>query len=112
MDQTLQKQRDKIHRAIWKIANDLRGSIDGWDFKNYVLGTMFYRYISENITSYVNKNERINDPDFNYADISDATAEQARETLSMTVDYLLPLASYSKTWLRNAIVTPSGLRHI
>lgn len=43
-------QREKLHRAIWSIADDLRGAVDGWDFKNYVLGTMFYRYISEDLT--------------------------------------------------------------
>ena len=51
-------QRDELHRTIWKIANDLRGSIDGWDFKQYVLGTLFYRYISENFTKYINDGER------------------------------------------------------
>lgn len=49
------QQRDDLHRAIWKIADDLRGSVDGWDFKNYVLGTMFYRYMSEHFVSYVNE---------------------------------------------------------
>ena len=46
------KQREELHKAIWAIADDLRGSVDGWDFKQYVLGTMFYRYISENLTNY------------------------------------------------------------
>jgi type I restriction enzyme M protein len=48
-DKTL--ERDELHRAIWAIADELRGAVDGWDFKNYVLGTMFYRYISENLAS-------------------------------------------------------------
>ena len=47
----------KLHRAIWAIADDLRGSVDGWDFKSYVLGTMFYRYISENLAGYINQGE-------------------------------------------------------
>mgnify|MGYP003452350192 CR=1 FL=1 len=51
-------ERDELHRAIWSIADDLRGSVDGWDFKNYVLGIMFYRYISENLTNYINKDEK------------------------------------------------------
>jgi type I restriction enzyme M protein len=42
---------------IWNIANELRGSVDGWDFKQYVLGMLFYRYISENITAYINAGE-------------------------------------------------------
>ncbi len=54
---TVQKEqeRNELHRAIWQIANDLRGSVDGWDFKQYVLGMLFYRFISENLTSYINK---------------------------------------------------------
>lgn len=41
------QQREELHKAIWAIANDLRGSVDGWDFKQYVLGFMFYRYFSK-----------------------------------------------------------------
>ena len=48
-----EKERDELYKAIWNIANDLRGSVDGWDFKQYVLGFMFYRYISENIANYI-----------------------------------------------------------
>ena len=51
-------QKAELHRTIWKIANDLRGSVDGWDFKQYVLGMLFYRYISENLTAYLNDEER------------------------------------------------------
>ena len=76
------QERDELHRAIWNIANDLRGSVDGWDFKNYVLGTMFYRYISENITAYINAGEHAaGNLDFDYADISDEEAETARKGL-------------------------------
>lgn len=46
-------ERSELHRTIWNIANDLRGAIDGWDFKQYVLGTLFYRYISENLANYI-----------------------------------------------------------
>jgi len=52
-----EQERDELHRAIWAIADELRGSIDGWDFKSYVLGMMFYRYISENLTNYINEGE-------------------------------------------------------
>ena len=52
-----EQEREELHRAIWAIADDLRGAVDGWDFKSYVLGTMFYRYISENIASYINQGE-------------------------------------------------------
>ena len=50
MDNKKEVERAELHRAIWQIANDLRGSVDGWDFKQYVLGTLFYRYISEKLT--------------------------------------------------------------
>lgn len=75
-------QRDELHRAIWAIADDLRGSVDGWDFKNYVLGTMFYRYISENLNEYINKGEiESGNADFDYSKMSDAEAEPARQGL-------------------------------
>lgn len=57
IDTKKEQERDELHRAIWAIADELRGAVDGWDFKNYVLGTMFYRYISENLTSYINSGE-------------------------------------------------------
>ncbi|TJQ25220.1 type I restriction-modification system subunit M, partial (plasmid) [Escherichia coli] len=47
------QQRAELHRQIWQIANDVRGSVDGWDFKQYVLGALFYRFISENFSSYM-----------------------------------------------------------
>ena len=57
IDNKKEQERDELHRMIWSMANDLRGSVDGWDFKNYILGTMFYRYISENLCSYINGGE-------------------------------------------------------
>ena len=76
------REREELHKAIWSIADDLRGSVDGWDFKNYVLGTMFYRYISENLTSYITAGEAdAGNPDFDFAKMSDADAEEAREGL-------------------------------
>ena len=50
---TSTQQRAELQRQIWQIANDVRGSVDGWDFKQYVLGTLFYRFISENFASYI-----------------------------------------------------------
>ena len=47
------QERAELHKTIWKIANDLRGSVDGWEFKAYVLGSIFYRFISENICDYI-----------------------------------------------------------
>ena len=76
------QERDELHRAIWAIADELRGAVDGWDFKNYVLGTMFYRYISENLCSYVNQGEvEVGNADFDYAQMPDEDAEVAREGL-------------------------------
>ncbi|ANE03859.1 type I restriction-modification system subunit M [Corynebacterium crudilactis] len=74
-------QRAELHKTIWRIANDLRGSVDGWDFKSYVLGMLFYRYISENLAEYLNRQERAaGAPDFSFADLTDEQAEFGRET--------------------------------
>ena len=82
IDTKKEQERDELHRAIWAIADELRGAVDGWDFKNYVLGTMFYRYISENLCSYINKGEiDAGNTEFDYAKMSDAEAEAAREGL-------------------------------
>lgn len=81
-DNKKEQERDELHRAIWAIADELRGAVDGWDFKNYVLGTMFYRYISENICNYINKGEIASgNTDFDYALMSDNDAEEARQGL-------------------------------
>ena len=82
VDNRKEQERAELHRAIWAIADDLRGAVDGWDFKNYVLGAMFYRYISENITAYINAGEiEAGNADFDYAKMSDADAEEARASL-------------------------------
>lgn len=82
IDNKKEQERDALHKAIWAIADELRGAVDGWDFKNYVLGTMFYRYISENITAYINKGEEeAGNAGFNYETMSDEDAEIAREGL-------------------------------
>ena len=84
------QERDELHRAIWAIADELRGSVDGWDFKSYVLGMMFYRYISENLTNYINEGEwEAGNEDFNYAQLSDDEAEQAREDLVATKGFFI-----------------------
>ena len=77
-----EQEREELHRAIWAIADELRGAVDGWDFKNYVLGTMFYRYISENLTAYVNAGEAAaGDTTFDYAKMKDEDVEEARDGL-------------------------------
>lgn len=75
-------QRDELHKTIWSIANSLRGAIDGWEFKSYVLGSIFYRFISENITKYINDlQEKAGVKGFDYAQMSDAEAEEARDMM-------------------------------
>lgn len=81
-DTRKEQERDELHKAIWSIADDLRGSVDGWDFKSYVLSTMFYRFISENLTNYINEGEiAAGNVGFDYAKMSDSEAEMARQGL-------------------------------
>ena len=77
-----EQERDELHRSIWKIADELRGAVDGWDFKQYVLGIMFYRYISENLENYINNGEHeAGDLSFDYSELSDEDAIVAKEGL-------------------------------
>jgi type I restriction enzyme M protein len=85
-------ERAELHKTIWRIANDLRGSVDGWDFKTYVLGMLFYRFISENLTAYLNEQERAaGNTDFDYRYLANANAEFGRdETVKEKGFYILP----------------------
>ena len=77
-----EQERAELHRTIWGIANELRGSVDGWDFKQYVLGMLFYRYISENLAAYINKGEwDAGNRDFDYATLKDKEAKGAKDDL-------------------------------
>ncbi|HCJ50042.1 MAG TPA: type I restriction-modification system subunit M [Microbacterium sp.] len=89
---TSEAQRAELHKTIWRIANDLRGSVDGWDFKTYVLGMLFYRFISENLTAYINKGEHeAGESEFDYARLPDTKAEFGRkETVAEKGFYVLP----------------------
>lgn len=79
-------QRAELQAQIWKIANDVRGSIDGWDFKQYVLGTLFYRFISENFSSYIEAGE----DGFKYADLSDSViTEEIKDDAIKTKGYFI-----------------------
>ena len=90
MDNRKEQERAELHRTIWNMANELRGSVDGWDFKQYVLGMLFYRYISENITSYINTGEwEAGYTDFDYAKLSDEDAEKARKDLVGTKGFFI-----------------------
>ena len=85
-----EQEREELHRAIWAIADELRGSVDGWDFKSYVLGMMFYRYISENLADYINEGEiEAGNEGFEYALLSDDEAEQARVDLVSTKGFFI-----------------------
>lgn len=82
IDTKKEQERSALHAIIWRIANDMRGSVDGWDFKQYVLGILFYRFISENLSAYVNeKQKEAGEHNFNYASLSDNEAERARDLI-------------------------------
>lgn len=79
-------QRAELQSQIWKIANDVRGSVDGWDFKQYVLGTLFYRFISENFSSYI----EAGDESINYAELSDdIITEEIKDDAIKTKGYFI-----------------------
>ena len=89
-DNRKEQERSELHRTIWNIANDLRGSVDGWDFKQYVLGMLFYRYISENLTDYINRGEHeAGNTDFDYSKLSNEDAEEARADLVQTRGFFI-----------------------
>ena len=88
-NKTREQEKVELYRTIWQIANQLRGSVDGWDFKQYVLGMLFYRFISENLTKYINDNEP--DPNFDYTKLSDEDAELGRaDTVKEKGFFILP----------------------
>ena len=85
-----QTERAELHKTIWKIANDLRGSVDGWEFKAYVLGSIFYRFISENICDYIQHlMAEAGQPDFDYAAISDEMGERIRQKMVEEKGYFI-----------------------
>ena len=85
-----QTERTELHKTIWKIANDLRGSVDGWEFKAYVLGSIFYRFISENICDYIHQlMTEAGQPDFDYATISDEMGERIRQKMVEEKGYFI-----------------------
>jgi type I restriction enzyme M protein len=83
---TSTQQRAALQSQIWKIANDVRGSVDGWDFKQYVLGTLFYRFISENFASYI----EAGDDSIHYAKLSDRViTDDIKEDAIKTKGYFI-----------------------
>jgi len=97
------RQRSELHKTIWAVANDLRGSVDGWDFKNYVLGFMFYRFVSENLTDYINQLQHdAGDVDFSYADIEDQTVtDEIREFIVTSKSFFIAPSDLFKNVLAN-----------
>lgn len=86
MSKNLNNQRSELHRAIWQIANDVRGAVDGWDFKQYVLGALFYRFISENFAAYI----EAGDESIDYANMSDdVVTPEAKEDAVKTKGYFI-----------------------
>ena len=80
------EQRKELQRRIWQIANDVRGAVDGWDFKQYVLGTLFYRFISENFAAYIEGG----DDSVNYAALSDVViTPEIRDDAVKTKGYFI-----------------------
>ena len=92
-------ERRKLYEALWNIAEDLRGSVSGWDFKQYVLIMLFYRFISESLADYVNRKERENpgQESFDYASLPDDTAEYGRSSMLSEKGFLLLPVSCLKT---------------
>ena len=102
---TKDQERAQLHKSIWQIANQLRWSVDGWDFKQYVLGMLFYRFISENLTKYLNDSEP--DADFDYAKLTDQQAEFGREeTVKDKGFYILPSELFANV-VKNARNNPN-----
>lgn len=90
-----EQERQELHRAIWAIANELRGSMDGWDFKSYVLGFLFYRFISEDLRSYINKGEQdYGNADYDYAAEQDSVAVEVKDDIVAEKGYNLSVSSY------------------
>ncbi|ATZ17143.1 type I restriction enzyme M protein [Williamsoniiplasma luminosum] len=98
------QEREALHNAIWKIANDLRGSVDGWDFKQYILGTIFYRFISENISNYINQNEwNSGNKAFDYSLLTDEQAKTIKEEIVKSKGFFIYPTQLFNNVVKNAI---------
>ena len=92
VDNKKEQERAALYKAIWDAADSLvhAGGVAAWDFKQYVIGMLFYRYISENLTNYINCGEEAaGNVGFNYADLSDEEAEQARQDMVATKGFFI-----------------------
>lgn len=90
-------EREELHKTIWKIANDLRGSVDGWDFKSYVLGFLFYYFICENLKNYVLKSF-----EQDYENLSDEMAENGRDTIINAKGFFIKPSHLFTNMFKNA----------
>src|SRR5699024_7871756 len=97
-------QKAELENTLWRTANELRGHVAGCDFKSYVLGMLFYRFISENLTHFINEGEReAGEDDFDYAQIDDEQAEQIREAIVEEKGFfMLPSHLFEHVWGRAA----------
>jgi len=102
---TSQQQRAALQRQIWQIANEVRGTIDGWDFKQYVLGTLFYRFISENFSAYI----EAGDDSVNYASFPDDSPilEQIKDDTIKTKGYFIYPSQLFENVAKNANNNPN-----
>lgn len=96
-------QRAELHRKIWAIADNVRGAVDGWDFKQFILGILFYRFISENLTEKINKDEHeAGDETFNYAEIKDSEADDFKEDMIDTKGFFILPSQLFENVIKNA----------
>ena len=104
IDTQKEQERDALHSAIWGVANELRGSVDSWDFKQYVLGVLFYRFISENLSSYIDKKQReAGYSKFRYADLPDSKAELDRTSIRDEKGFFISPSELFENVCKNAI---------
>ena len=97
-------QRAELQSQIWKIANEVRGSVDGWDFKQYVLGTLFYRFISENFSNYIEGG----DDNINYAGLdNDVITKDIIEDSIKTKGYFIYPSQLFSNVAKNANINES-----
>lgn len=101
-DRQKEQERAQLHRTIWNIADHLRGAVDGWDFKQYILVMLFYRYISENITNYINNQLKASEPNFDYLELPDSKAEELRAKLVSDKGFFILPSQLFHNLLKNA----------
>ncbi len=90
-------QKQELFKTIWKIAEEQRCAVDGWDFKQYILGTLFYRFISENLVSYIKDTDNVD-----YAKLSDEDASNAKEDIVKEKGFFIkPSGLFQNVWTKS-----------